>query len=248
LAAAGTTTTNPASADLARRGIFHRWAMRDLLYEIRTSSPTYLQPWCYDPSVPFVHNDAGAASAEARQPPALVPRGSPEYGAVGSAGAYELPDGTLIDLGSQVGKDLCRIPELLFSDLLPFQSGGGDGSTRPLPYSTLSSMSLPRLVHASLSAVGDVDARRELASNILVTGGSSLFPNLEQRLSYEVPRLVSSAYKTRVTASKNPVERSCAAWIGGSILTSLGSFQQLWLSKAEYEEYGAALAVQRFPL
>jgi actin-related protein len=104
------------------------------------------------------------------------------------------------------------------------------------------------MIHASLTAVGDVDARKELASNILVTGGSSLFPNFEQRLSYEVPRLVSSAFKTRVTASKYPVERLCATWIGGSILTSLGSFQQLWLSKAEYEEYGAALAVQRFPL
>jgi actin-like protein 6A len=161
---------------------------------------------------------------------------------------YVLPDGQAIDLNSRVGKDLCRIPELFFSDQLPYATSGDETSTSIVDqHHTLSNLSLPRLIHDSLSAVTDVDARKELAGAILLTGGCSQYDVLEQRLSLEVPRLVSSAFKCKVVASKHSIERSCAAWIGGSILTSLGSFQQLWLSRAEYDEYGAALAVQRFP-
>ena len=41
-------------------------------------------------------------------------------------------------------------------------------------------------------------------------------------------------------------ERKFGAWMGGSVLASLGSFQQLWLSKAEYLEHGANVVEQRF--
>jgi actin-like protein 6A len=59
--------------------------------------------------------------------------------------------------------------------------------------------------------------------------------------------LLPGFVKPKVVASRNNVERSCAPWIGASILTSLGSFQQLWLSRTEYEEYGATMGIQRFP-
>jgi actin-like protein 6A len=42
------------------------------------------------------------------------------------------------------------------------------------------------------------------------------------------------------------VERQHAAWIGGSILSICGSFQQLWLTRQEYDEMGAARAALRF--
>lgn len=53
--------------------------------------------------------------------------------------------------------------------------------------------------------------------------------------------------KTKVIASMNSVERRFATWIGGSILASLGSFQQLWMSKQEYEEHGANLIQRKCP-
>ena len=34
---------------------------------------------------------------------------------------------------------------------------------------------------------------------------------------------------------------------GGSILASLGSFQQMWMSKAEFEEHGASLIHKKAP-
>ncbi|EOA35346.1 hypothetical protein CARUB_v10020534mg [Capsella rubella] len=36
-------------------------------------------------------------------------------------------------------------------------------------------------------------------------------------------------------------------WIGGSILASLGSFQQMWFSKSEYEEHGASYIQRKCP-
>ena len=94
----------------------------------------------------------------------------------------------------------------------------------------------------------DIDVRKELAGSICLVGATSLIPNLDKRLSQELTALLPSFVRPKVVAPKvSSVERSCAAWIGASILTSLGSFQQLWLSRTEYEEYGAALSIQRFP-
>ena len=57
--------------------------------------------------------------------------------------------------------------------------------------------------------------------------------------------LVPSSFKVKVVCPEK-IERRFGVWIGGSILSSLGSFQQMWLSKAEYEELGASRAAQRF--
>ena len=71
------------------------------------------------------------------------------------------------------------------------------------------------------------------------------FRYLPERLQREVTALVPSSYKVRVV-SPGSLERRFGAWVGGSILASLGSFQQLWLSKTEYHELGRMLAEQRF--
>ncbi|CAM9849308.1 unnamed protein product [Heterosigma akashiwo] len=54
----------------------------------------------------------------------------------------------------------------------------------------------------------------------------------------EMTQLLPSSYRVRVI---NPTaeEKKFSTWIGGSILCSLGSFQQMWVSKQEYEEKGA---------
>jgi actin-like protein 6A len=255
------------SAVATKSPYLYRWAMQDLMYEFRTSQHIKLAQWCVDESVPLLKS--GRSS-----PPASTSSGDEEEengeankdgensdamdvddqdqavsnvkpAAMGST--YELPDGTHVDLSSQTGKDLCRIPELLFTNEVPYVM---DETARPgimSKHHTLCNLPLHQLIFSSLSAVGDGDIRKDLAANIILTGGSSLFPNLAERLSMEVPRLVPNTYKCRVIASRNSVERSCSAWVGASILTSLGSFQQLWLSRSEYEEYGTAISNQRFP-
>ncbi|VDP78024.1 unnamed protein product [Echinostoma caproni] len=38
-----------------------------------------------------------------------------------------------------------------------------------------------------------------------------------------------------------PPERKYSVWIGGSILASLSTFQQMWISKQEYDESGPGI-------
>ena len=68
-----------------------------------------------------------------------------------------------------------------------------------------------------------------------------LTERLDGRLNEMVPQM---SMKVKLVAPSTPQERRFSVWIGGSILASLGSFQQLWLSKQEYDECGAS-AIQR---
>ncbi len=161
---------------------------------------------------------------------------------------YSLPDGTRVNVEkTETGKDLCRVAELFFADEVPFSHTFKSSSSAVNRPKTFSSLPIHELIKSSLSAVADADARKELCGNIILTGASSLFPNLEQRLSLEISHLVPNMYRCKVICSRNTLERRYSPWIGSSVLTSLGSFQQLWLSKSEYAEYGGILASQRFP-
>lgn len=70
-----------------------------------------------------------------------------------------------------------------------------------------------------------------------------MFPGMAERLSRELQYLAPSTVKVKVTAS--PPEQKCLAWIGGAVLASLSAFQQLWISKMEYEEVGPAIVHHR---
>lgn len=201
-----------------------QWAMRDLMFEFRSSDRVSLQTWRYgEYTTPFTTKQDEELQDVSEKPM-----------------SYELPDGTLVNLETTIGHDLRRVPELLFSDDVPFVSPKDTSE-----HATICNLPLHHLIQDSLSAVTDADIRKELCANIVLVGGSSLLPNMEQRLSYEIAGIITG--KCKIVASKFSVERSHAAFIGGSILTSLGSFQQLWLSRKEYEDYGASLAIQRFP-
>lgn len=92
----------------------------------------------------------------------------------------------------------------------------------------------------------DIDLKPQLANNIILTGSSTLIPRLNERLNNELS-LLNPSLKIRVHSAGNTTERKYASWIGGSILSSLGTFHQLWVSKAEYEEVGPdQLIINRF--
>ena len=88
----------------------------------------------------------------------------------------------------------------------------------------------------------DVDVRKDLLLNLVLTGGGSCFPGMPERLHGDVTLALSSPFKVKVVAPSK-FERKFAVWIGGSILSSLGSFQQMWLSRREYEDDGPARLV-----
>ena len=94
---------------------------------------------------------------------------------------------------------------------------------------------LPRTIPALISqalAACDPDMRQVLMGNIVLAGGGSLFAGLGERLNNE---LVRNFPHVKIHAPGNPAERRYGGWLGGSILASLGTFHQLWISKEEWQ-------------
>ena len=138
---------------------------------------------------------------------------------------YELPDGTQVE----IGVERYKVPEILIN---PINFMTPNTSSSSLPAS-----GLPRMIYDAVQAC-DPDLRRELFSNMLLCGGGSLFPGLASRLYTEVSLMVPSTFKVRFVTASN-AEKRFSVFTGGSILASLGTFQQLWISKREYQDQGA---------
>ncbi|KAI8888074.1 Actin/actin-like protein [Backusella circina FSU 941] len=102
-----------------------------------------------------------------------------------------------------------------------------------------SQLSIHDMVYKSINNC-DVDLRPLLFNNVVVTGGNTLFPGFNERLNYELP-LKAPGSKIKIHSAGSPTERKSSSWLGGSILASLGTFHQLWVSRAEYQEFGASI-------
>ncbi|MHA1436992.1 MAG: actin, cytoplasmic 2 [Promethearchaeota archaeon] len=88
----------------------------------------------------------------------------------------------------------------------------------------------------------EVDLRRDLYGNIVLSGGSTMFPGVKERLAKEIKEQIPESVDVRIIS---PPERMYSVWIGGSILASLKTFHKMWLSRREYKELGPA-ASHRF--
>nr|CCA14700.1 actinlike protein putative [Albugo laibachii Nc14] len=169
---------------------------------------------------------------------------------------YELPDGTRLILGKE-----CHLaPELFFSPSNQFpvhndyetveikkEDTDLEEASIQTPCSThaKSPQSLQAMVYDAVQKC-DADLRREMLNSIILCGGGSLLPGLMERLHTELSGMISSSFKIRFL-NMMKVERRFSTFIGGSILASLGSFQQLWVSSSEYQEMGAsAICAKRF--
>ncbi|CAF4633761.1 unnamed protein product [Rotaria sp. Silwood2] len=130
---------------------------------------------------------------------------------------YELPDGQIITIGNE----RFRCPEALFA---PATVGREEHGIAEMVYSTIMKC--------------DIDIRKELYANTILSGGTTMFPGIADRMQKEITALAPSAMKIRVVA---PPERKYAVWIGGSILSSLSTFQAMWISKQEYDESGPSI-------
>jgi len=87
-----------------------------------------------------------------------------------------------------------------------------------------------------------MDIRKDLLRNIVLSGGSTMFPGMKDRLDKEIILLAPSSAPVQIVA---PEERKYSVWIGGSILSSLSSFEELWVTKAEYEEFGSSIVFKK---
>lgn len=128
---------------------------------------------------------------------------------------YELPNGTIVP----VGKERFLCPEALFDPGLANKLGKG----------------IHLMVFESVM-LADVDLRDDLFGSVVLSGGTTMFPGLADRLHKEVSALASMS-NVKVVAAP---ERKYSVWTGGSILTNEHGllFQQRLISKAEFQEHG----------
>ena len=134
---------------------------------------------------------------------------------------YELPDGQEIP----IGRERYQAPEALFNPSLAGRAGGG----------------ISKLIHDSIEE-SEESIRPELYMNVVLAGGSSLLPGLRERIEKDLKSLAPSTMPVRVIASP---DRMYAAWVGGSVLGSLSTFQMMWITREEYEESGPRVVRQR---
>jgi actin-related protein len=87
----------------------------------------------------------------------------------------------------------------------------------------------------------DLEIKKELYSNIFLCGGNTLFTGFPERFQKQIINTNKQTFKIKIITHPSNTERKFSAWIGGSILSSLASFHQLWLSQAEFEEHGASI-------
>jgi actin-related protein 4 len=151
---------------------------------------------------------------------------------------FEFPDG----YNQTFSSERYRVVESIFDPqcYYPPPAGSEEGHLYPAPDAQGTVMGL---VKGALGQV-DVDIRPFLLANVVLTGAGSLIRGLPERIEAELRKNYPSA-RIRVQAAVQPIERKFGSWIGGSIVASLGTFHQMWISKKEYEEHGAGIVEKR---
>jgi actin-related protein len=92
----------------------------------------------------------------------------------------------------------------------------------------------------------DVDIRKEMYNNIVATGGNTLIESVYERIHKIVSEIAPKNTKIKIIGHDAPV-RKYSPWIGASILSSLGSFQQMWMTRKEFEEHGTIFVEKKCP-
>jgi len=132
--------------------------------------------------------------------------------------SYTLPDKRVINVPGLIR---IKTPELLFKPELNGKSVA----------------SIHALTHTSVQK-SDIDVRRDLLKNIIMSGGTTMYEGIADRLKAEVTGLSAAGSDVRVIAT---ADRKFAVWKGASTLASLSTFSASWVSKADFEEHGASI-------
>ena len=127
---------------------------------------------------------------------------------------YNLPDGSSI----KVNNEKYLAPEILFK---PFLIG--------LEYS-----SFQEIIVTSINKV-DIDLRKKLYENILISGGNTLFKGIQEKFHTEIKYLSPKNMKVKI---HSPGNRLLSCWTGGNVISTLEIFQKMWVSREEWMEKG----------
>lgn len=128
--------------------------------------------------------------------------------------SYTLPDGQVISLN----KERFQASEALFNpSLIDIESTGIHQAT----YNSIMRC--------------DIDVRKDMYSNIILSGGSTMYPGIADRIQKDISDLAPPTMKIKVVSQQG---REHFAWIGGTLVPSMSTFDKLWVTKQEYDEAG----------
>lgn len=128
-----------------------------------------------------------------------------------------LPDGNTVVI---VNHERCQVPEVLFQPKLAEKEYEG----------------IQKYADESIKKC-DQDIRKELYKNVVLAGGSTLFPGMAERLKKEIHKLSPSVE----ICTFAPPERKYSVWIGGSIVASLSTFSSMYITRTDYNEVGVEI-------
>jgi len=84
----------------------------------------------------------------------------------------------------------------------------------------------------------DLDKKQDLYKNIVLAGGNTMFNGFADRLEKDLAGLAPPSMTIKIAC---PPERRFSQWIGGSILASLSTFDEMWITSEEYQESGPGI-------
>jgi len=131
--------------------------------------------------------------------------------------SFELPDGNSIS----IGKERFQCPEALFQPPMMGKEAQG----------------IQQITYQSIMKA-DVDIRKDLYQNVVLSGGTTMYEGIGERMTKEIQCLAPSSMQVKVIA---PPERKFSVWIGGSILSSLSTFASSWITRDEFDEIGPSI-------
>lgn len=130
---------------------------------------------------------------------------------------YVLPDGNIVTLNDQQFK----CPEALFQPSLLDKDAPG----------------IHEMLYQAIMKC-DPEIRKDITNQVILAGGSTLFTGFKERLIREISELAPGLRNQNLWTVMAPAERKYSIWIGGSILSSLSTFQAMWINEKEYNEVG----------
>ena len=138
---------------------------------------------------------------------------------------YELPDGTHVIIKDQ----RIKCTEALFKPwIIPYDKD----IEKP-------EKGLGQTCYDSIQKC-EIDLRRDFYNCIILSGGNSMFNGLQERLTKEIKALAPYSIGEEIKVIASP-ERKYSVWIGGGILSSISTFESNWITKTEFEEFGASI-------
>lgn len=170
-----------------------------------------------------------------RGPGRYLAPGNEDYARSQPGRVFEMPDGS-----NQMWREQrYRVAEGMWDESAAYPPATDTGEEAALS----KAQTIPALIKAALDGV-DVDLRPNLLGNVVVTGSTSLLNGFNDRLNLELTAMYPGL-KIKIHAAGLTSERRFGAWIGGSILASLGTFHQMWISRKEYDENGPGIVEKR---